>query len=173
MHKVNYNDISQVYDDVHQADVELINNFIQEVEIGPSTRIVDLGCGTGNYADLLQKITSSQVFGVEPSAGMLSKAKQKESAVLFKAGDATHVPFEDEYFDFGAHPDFVERGKQISYQSIALRKHMKDVNTNFVYLHRTRYGLIRLFEIMKARVRMWNPYEWEGEPDGQKKSCRG
>ena len=46
---------------------------------------------------------------------------------------------------------------------------MKEVNTNFIYLNRTRYGLIRLFEMMQARVRMWNQYEWEGDSNGEEK----
>ncbi len=100
MPKVDYNEISQIYDDVRQADVELINHFLQEIDFTPSTKILDIGCGTGNHADLLQKITHSHVYGIEPSAGMLSRAQQKNSQVVFKPGQADHIPFEDEFFDF-------------------------------------------------------------------------
>jgi len=49
MSKVNYNEISQVYDDVRQADIELINSFLQELAIDRKTRVLDIGCGTGNF----------------------------------------------------------------------------------------------------------------------------
>jgi SAM-dependent methyltransferase len=100
VHKVNYNEISQVYDDVRQADVELINNFLQEIEINTSTKILDIGCGTGNNTDLLQKVTQSNVYGIDPSVGMLSKAWRKNNNIVFKLGNAEYVPFEDECFDF-------------------------------------------------------------------------
>jgi len=100
MGKVNYNEISQVYDDVRQADIDLINSILKEVEIHSSTRVLDIGCGTGNHSDLLQKITHGKIYGIEPSTGMLSKAKQKKSKVVYKQGDAENIPFEDQYFDF-------------------------------------------------------------------------
>jgi len=100
MHAVNYNEISQTYDDVRQVDTDLINSFLKEVEFDSSTRILDIGCGTGNHSDLLQKVTQGKIYGIEPSTGMLNKAKQKKSKVVYKQGDAEHIPFEDQYFDF-------------------------------------------------------------------------
>lgn len=155
--------------------------------IGPDLTIglVDFGCikcFDARFVDLYKQLprmalkgTAGEVGDLIRAFGLLGSHPEKQASdritrMFMEIGKWFAQLYEDEYFDFGAHPDFVERGKQISYQSMALRKHMRDVNTNFVYLHRTRYGLIRLFETMKARVRMWNPYEWEGEPDGQKKS---
>ena len=68
--------------------------------------------------------------------------------------------FREECFDFKAHPDFIATGKRLMFQAYELRKHM-DINTNFIFLHRTRYGLLRLFEQMEARVCFRNPYEYE------------
>jgi predicted unusual protein kinase regulating ubiquinone biosynthesis (AarF/ABC1/UbiB family) len=155
--------------------------------IGPDLTIglVDFGCikcfdphFVNLYKQLpriAQKGTADEVGHLIRSFGLLGshpdkRASEMITGIFMAIGNWFAQLYEEEYFDFGVHPDFIERGKQISYQSMALRKHMKDVNTNFVYLHRTRYGLIRLFEMMKARVRMWNLYEWEGEEDGQEKS---
>ena len=44
----------------------------------------------------------------------------------------------------------------------AFKRHLK-VNTDFIFLDRTRYGLLRIFEQMGARVAFRNPYEWWGE----------
>jgi len=113
MSKVNYNEISQVYDDVRQADIELINSFLQEIEIEKETRVLDIGCGTGNYTDSLQKITQGEVYGVEPSKGMLGKAKAKQSKVVFKQGSAAELPFEDEFFDFVYMTDVIHHVPEI------------------------------------------------------------
>jgi len=113
MSKVNYNEISQVYDDVRQADIELINSFLQEIEIEKETRVLDIGCGTGNYTDSLQKLTQGEVYGVEPSQGMLGKAKAKQSKVVFKQGSAAELPFEDEFFDFVYMTDVIHHVPEI------------------------------------------------------------
>ena len=34
------------------------------------------------------------------------------------------------------------------------------MNPEFIFMDRTRYGLLRLFETMGARVKFRNPYEW-------------
>jgi len=97
---VDYNAISQVYDDVRRADVDLINAFAQDVTLSASAHILDIGCGTGNYTDLVQRLTGATVYGVEPSAGMIARARRKNSALVLKQGDAAHLPFEAGLFQF-------------------------------------------------------------------------
>ncbi|MGD9160365.1 MAG: AarF/ABC1/UbiB kinase family protein [Desulfobacteraceae bacterium] len=61
-------------------------------------------------------------------------------------------------FDFGANPDFMKGAKAVSQNIYKIRQHMK-LNPNFVYLDRTRYGMLRLFEQLRARVSIQNTYE--------------
>ena len=68
--------------------------------------------------------------------------------------------FVAEFFDFGANPGFFAEGRQHLDKIYRLRKHV-DMNPNFVFLDRTRYGLMRIFEMLGARVRMRSPYEWD------------
>lgn len=67
--------------------------------------------------------------------------------------------FEHETFDFGANPDFMEQGKQIGMKMHRFRKHIHNITPEFVFLDRTRYGLIRMFEKMKVTIRIKNRYE--------------
>lgn len=113
MNRVDYNEISRVYDDVRRADIELINAFLQEVDIHASMNILDLGCGTGNNTDLLRNITQANVCGIDPSEGMLSKARQKNQTIIFKRGEAERIPFEDEYFDFVYMTDVIHHVRDI------------------------------------------------------------
>lgn len=129
MSKVNYNEISQIYDTVRQADIELLNSFLREIEIDQETKVLDIGCGTGNYADLLQKVTKSEVFGVEPSAGMIEKAKEKESAVVFKQGNAAELPFEDGYFDFVYMTDVIHHVPNIEAMFAEIHRVLKSPGT--------------------------------------------
>ncbi|MBI9088886.1 MAG: AarF/ABC1/UbiB kinase family protein [Desulfobacterium sp.] len=70
--------------------------------------------------------------------------------------------YQPDRFDFGADPGFVGRGRTLMTQLFQFRE-LFDSNPEFVYLDRTRYGLIRLFEKMNARVRMKNGHEWLSE----------
>jgi hypothetical protein len=62
-------------------------------------------------------------------------------------------------FDFKKHPDFIASGKDLMQRYHYLRRHVK-MNPDFLFLERTRYGLLRLFEQMGVRMNFRNPYEW-------------
>jgi ubiquinone/menaquinone biosynthesis C-methylase UbiE len=103
MQPVNYNEISKIYDDVREGDVILINHFLQELPANDALNILDIGCGTGNYTDLFEKVTQSKgyhIYGIEPSAGMIAKARQKNSRITFQQATAENTPFDADFFNF-------------------------------------------------------------------------
>ncbi len=100
MKPVNYNQISKIYDDVREGDLALIQRLTQKLPSKSDVRVLDIGCGTGNYTDLFQKLSRVQVYGIEPSAGMLDKARQKNKNITFKSGQADNIPFDNDFFDF-------------------------------------------------------------------------
>lgn len=103
MQQVDYNEISKIYDEVREGDIILINHFLQEISLDDALNILDIGCGTGNYTDLFQKVTRTkhyQVYGIEPSEGMISKARKKNSHIIFMQATAEDIPSEDSFFDF-------------------------------------------------------------------------
>jgi ubiquinone/menaquinone biosynthesis C-methylase UbiE len=103
MQHVNYNEISKIYDDVREGDIILINHFLNEISAADGLNVLDIGCGTGNYTDLFQKITQTrgyQVCGLEPSVGMLSRARAKNSQISFQQGVGAEIPWADNFFDF-------------------------------------------------------------------------
>ncbi|MCD4675605.1 MAG: hypothetical protein K8S18_06355, partial [Desulfobacula sp.] len=68
--------------------------------------------------------------------------------------------FIEEEFDFGANSDFMEKGRKIGRQMHQLRNHIHNITPEFIFLDRTRYGLIKLFEKMKVKIRIRNKYEY-------------
>ena len=149
-------------------------NFI----IGPDLHIglLDFGCVKHfdpEFIDLYRQIPKTALTGSKADHMALLKAFQiggpnVEQEVLKQMTDLTYETgkwfsklYREEYFDFGANKEFVQEGKQMMQKVFELRKHFQKMDTNFLYLHRTRYGLVRLFEMMNARVKIQNPYEWE------------
>jgi ubiquinone/menaquinone biosynthesis C-methylase UbiE len=103
MPQVDYNEISKVYDDVREGDIILANHFVEELPKSRHLKILDIGCGTGNYTDLLQKITQTkswQIYGIDPSEGMINKARNKNGNILFQRGKAENLLWARDFFDF-------------------------------------------------------------------------
>lgn len=71
----------------------------------PPARILDLGTGTGNGAQLAaSRFPEAEVIGVDMSSGMIEEAGRRLPAELagrvrFEVGDASALPFPDAAFD--------------------------------------------------------------------------
>jgi ubiquinone/menaquinone biosynthesis C-methylase UbiE len=65
----------------------------------PGASILDLGSGTGHFADFMQK-KGFKVTGLDPSEGMLEFAKKNFPDVPFIKGVASELPFPDNTFDY-------------------------------------------------------------------------
>ena len=62
-------------------------------------KLLDVGCGKGYLLyDFLKVLPNSKVFGIDKSSYAINNSKEeiRESLVL---GNATHLPWEDNYFD--------------------------------------------------------------------------
>jgi ubiquinone/menaquinone biosynthesis C-methylase UbiE len=74
--------------------------ILEQLRARGSRRIVDVGCGTGILADRIQReLQPDEVMGVDPSEGMLSKAKARSSAVRWIVGPAEKLPLPDDSVD--------------------------------------------------------------------------
>jgi len=64
-------------------------------------RLLDVGCGTGRFAVLAHQRLGGRVWGVDPSAEMLRRARARPDArgIGWKQGAAEHLPFTDGWFD--------------------------------------------------------------------------
>jgi SAM-dependent methyltransferase len=73
--------------------------------LGPSARVLDLGCGIGGPARYLASNFGCKVTGVDLSPGFIDAAAYLTARcglsdrVAFQMGDALHLPFEDAAFD--------------------------------------------------------------------------
>ena len=66
--------------------------------VGPGTRYLDVGCGTGMAADMAAA-RGAEVSGVDAADGMLSIARERVAKGDFRRGDLEDLPFADNTFD--------------------------------------------------------------------------
>jgi SAM-dependent methyltransferase len=62
-------------------------------------RVLEVGCGTGNYIVALESLAECACWGIDPSAEMLSQARARSSAIRFQAGRAEALDFPTASFD--------------------------------------------------------------------------
>ena len=72
----------------------IVAPFVQTLQ---STRILDLGSGTGRFAALFARSFENQVIGVEPSQGMLAAAfcQERPANLAYVAGAAESIPLKN------------------------------------------------------------------------------
>lgn len=61
------------YDLVRKENVDTIYRFLEFQSFSEETNVLDFGCGTGNFACVLKRITNANVYGVEPADEMRQK----------------------------------------------------------------------------------------------------
>jgi len=73
-----------------------VNTIIKLMNIHGEASVLEIGCGAGN---VIEKMNSGRLFGVDISSSILGKARRKLSnrADLFQ-GDAQNLPCKDEVF---------------------------------------------------------------------------
>ena len=104
MKNTNYTKIAATYDASskrHIINRDPIIELLTDTKI--PIRILDLGCGTGNYlAHQQESFAKEQIewYGIDKSAEMLQVAKNKLQDVHFTNVAAEELPFEDSFFDY-------------------------------------------------------------------------
>jgi SAM-dependent methyltransferase len=71
---------------------------LERTRVGPGTRFLDAGCGSGMAAQLAAA-RGAQVAGVDAAEAMLAIARERVPAGDFRRGDLEELPFADESFD--------------------------------------------------------------------------
>jgi ubiquinone/menaquinone biosynthesis C-methylase UbiE len=77
----------------------VVNELVESALFTPETRVLDVGCGTGNYAAALTNATGCRVSGVDPSQRMLDRARDAAPWEFLVQGSAESLPFPRDSFD--------------------------------------------------------------------------
>jgi SAM-dependent methyltransferase len=81
---------------VHPGVIEAL---VESGLYGPDSGVLDVGCGTGNYAAVLTAATICRISGLDPSARMLDRARDAARWESLSQGSAENLPFADHSFD--------------------------------------------------------------------------
>lgn len=93
-----YEKIGNEYNNIRldeKNDRENVIKFITQHVSKKNAKILDIGCGTGKYGEMLKEC-GYQVTGIDKSITQVEQAKELIEAYI---GDATDLPFPDNSFD--------------------------------------------------------------------------
>ena len=91
---VKYDVIGIDYNATRKADPLLAQNLIRLLNPKGEGPYLDIGCGTGNYTDMLQR-SGLNCIGLDPSIEMLAKAKMTNGNIDWRIGTAENTSLPD------------------------------------------------------------------------------
>jgi ubiquinone/menaquinone biosynthesis C-methylase UbiE len=65
----------------------------------PTSRVLEVGCGTGNYVIALQSQVGCACWGIDPSQEMLDRASTRTDTVDLRTGRAERLDLDPDWFD--------------------------------------------------------------------------
>ncbi len=85
------------------ADMAQLDTLIAVGQIGPDSRVLDLGCGTGQIAEYISDVTGAFVHGIDYIAAAIQIAQERTQAkrdrLTFSVGDIYHLDTPPRSFD--------------------------------------------------------------------------
>lgn len=102
--QVDYDNLADLYDRsraLSQAkEILWLNLFKQHLGLGVTSRVLDVGCGTGRFSISIARQFRCAVVGIDPLPSMLAKAKEKCSTeIAWLLARAEAIPVADDAFD--------------------------------------------------------------------------
>jgi ubiquinone/menaquinone biosynthesis C-methylase UbiE len=96
---IDYDRIASDYARHRQVHPEVLRSLVSTSRVGRASKVLEVGCGTGNYILALEQLTGAHGWGIDPSQGMLSRARDRSEVVCFRAGRAEKLDFSAGFFD--------------------------------------------------------------------------
>ena len=81
------------------ASKEVLEALLQGGGVESHSRVLEVGCGTGDYIIRIEKETGCPCWGIDTSEPMLAHARARSDSVRFTAGSAARLKFPDGAFD--------------------------------------------------------------------------
>jgi SAM-dependent methyltransferase len=96
---LDYDDLAEDYAKHRTIHPGVLRALLSTSHLSESSRVLEVGCGTGNYLAALQSVSACAASGVDPSEKMLTKARARGFPASLHRGRAEKLDFPDASFD--------------------------------------------------------------------------
>jgi SAM-dependent methyltransferase len=109
-----YTGLAQEYARHRWVHPEVLRGLLQESGVDARSRVLEVGCGTGNYIVALESVVGCQCWGIDPSEEMLAEARERPGSVRFQVGRAEQLEFSTGFFDLVFSVDVIHHLEDIA-----------------------------------------------------------
>ncbi|MFN8473594.1 MAG: methyltransferase domain-containing protein [Anaerolineae bacterium] len=96
---LDYNDLAAEYARHRRVHPGVLRALITAAGLTATSRVLEVGCGTGNYTIALTEATGCACQGIDPSAEMLARLGARAPAIPARVGLAEQLDFPAATFD--------------------------------------------------------------------------
>jgi ubiquinone/menaquinone biosynthesis C-methylase UbiE len=96
---LDYDELAGAYAQHRRTHPGVVADLLQTAAPGPGSRVLEVGCGTGNYLAAIERASGCEAWGVDPSAEMLAGARRQGLPLQLEQGRAEALPLPDGAFD--------------------------------------------------------------------------
>jgi SAM-dependent methyltransferase len=104
---LDYDKIAGEYAQHRQVHPGVLKGLASTGDVGRDARVLEVGCGTGNYILALERLAGCSGWGIDPSQGMLALAQARSGGVHFQHGRAESLDFPAGFFDMAFSVDVI------------------------------------------------------------------
>jgi ubiquinone/menaquinone biosynthesis C-methylase UbiE len=120
--KIDYDRIASEYCQHRKVHPCVLAELTKLRTLGRNSKVLEVGCGTGNYAIAFRTIVGCKLWAIDPSDGMLSRAKRRGGDITFMIGRAEKLDFPCGFFDLVFSVDVIHHlSSQIDFFTEAYR----------------------------------------------------
>ena len=94
---INYNQLATEYVRHRRVHPEVLRCLMGGLR--PASKVLDVGCGTGNYLVAIRERIGCPCWGIDPSTEMLAQAAARAEHVQLSCGNGEALDYPTEHFD--------------------------------------------------------------------------
>lgn len=116
---IDYDDVATAYVQHRRVHPEVLRSLLAAV--GPASKVLEVGCGTGNYLVAVRERVGCHCCGTDPSTEMLAQAGARSGQIQLLCGSAEVLDFPAASFDLVFSVDVIHhvRGRPRFFQEAA------------------------------------------------------
>jgi len=122
---IDYDQIALEYARHRKVHPQVLRGLLVESGIDGQSRVLEVGCGTGNYIVAVESAVGCSCWGIDPSPEMLAEASARPGSVTFKIGRAERLPFPAGFFDLVFSVDVIHHLENITAYFREVRRVLK------------------------------------------------
>ncbi len=96
---IDYDKVATEYAQHRQVHPRVLQSLLEISGVSSASKVLEVGCGTGNYILAVELLTGCVCWGIDPSEQMLSRARERSEKIRFQLGRAKELNFSPGFFD--------------------------------------------------------------------------